>query len=153
MPIGQSKTVWCNLVAKFATSASVATWWPILEPMQMAPLSSITNWATRWRYLQFWPLIGAKWKLGHQVTPLVFVQNLVIRWCHLHWFQSWPSGGTTCRCYNFSHQVASHCLGMPYWQYQLVLSWYPHQPESHQLSLNKVLDSVSEWVSEWQVTS
>merc|ERR1719209_527388 len=27
---------------------------------------------------------------------------------------------------------------MPYLHYQLVLSWYLHQPESHQLSLNKV---------------
>ena len=32
-----------------------------------------------------------------------------------------------------------HCLGMPYWHHQLVLSWYLHQPESHQLSLKKVL--------------
>ena len=31
-----------------------------------------------------------------------------------------------------------HCLGLPYWHYQLVLSWYLHQPESHQLSLQKV---------------
>ena len=40
------------------------------------------------------------------------------------------------------HQVDSlelpHCLGMPYWRYQLVLSWHLHQPESHQLSLIKV---------------
>ena len=28
---------------------------------------------------------------------------------------------------------------MPYWHYQLVLTWYPHQPESHQLSLQNVL--------------
>ena len=31
-----------------------------------------------------------------------------------------------------SNQVDSlalpHCLGMPYWLYQLVLSWYLHQP-------------------------
>ena len=32
----------------------------------------------------------------------------------------------------------SHCLELPYWHYQLVLSWYPHQPESHQLSLTNV---------------
>ena len=31
-----------------------------------------------------------------------------------------------------------HCFGLPYWHYQLVLSWYLHQPESHQLSLQKV---------------
>ena len=34
------------------------------------------------------------------------------------------------------------CLGSPYWHYQLVLAWYLHQPESHQLSLQ----NVSEWV-------
>ena len=27
---------------------------------------------------------------------------------------------------------------MPYWHYQEVLTWYLHQPESHQLSLHKV---------------
>ena len=31
------------------------------------------------------------------------------------------------------------CLGLPYLQYQLVLSWFLDQPESHQLSLQKVL--------------
>ena len=47
------------------------------------------------------------------------------------------------------HQVVSlalpHCLGMPYWHYQLVLSLYLHQPESHQFSLHKVLESLSLW--------
>ena len=37
-----------------------------------------------------------------------------------------------------------HCLGLFYWLYQLVLSWYLHQPESHQLSFKKV----SQWVTE-----
>ena len=31
-----------------------------------------------------------------------------------------------------------HCLGLSYWLYQLVLSWYLHQPESHQLSFNNL---------------
>ena len=48
----------------------------------------------------------------------------------------------------FGHQVVSlvlpHCLGLPFWHYQLVLSLYLHQPESHQLSLQKVSHSVSE---------
>ena len=34
---------------------------------------------------------------------------------------------------------------MPYWHYQLVLSLYFHQPGSHQLSLHKVLESVSQF--------
>ena len=56
-------------------------------------------------------------KVGHQVT-----------------------GGATC---NFGHQVASlplpHCLELPYWYYQFVLSWYLQQQESHQFSLQKGL--------------
>ena len=47
------------------------------------------------------------------------------------------------------HQVVSlalpHCLGMLYWHYQLVLSLYLHQSESHQLSLQKGL-SLSQFV-------
>ena len=30
-----------------------------------------------------------------------------------------------------------HCLELSYWHYQSALSWYVHQPESHQLSLQK----------------
>ena len=37
-----------------------------------------------------------------------------------------------------------HCLGLPYCHYQLVLTWYLHQPESHQLSLHKVLYLVTD---------
>ena len=33
---------------------------------------------------------------------------------------------------------------MPYWHYQLVLSLYIHQPESHQLSLQNLPHSVRE---------
>ena len=47
----------------------------------------------------------------------------------------------------FGHHVVSlvlpNCLGMSYWHYQLVLGWYLHQPESHQLSLKSVSDSVT----------
>ena len=59
------------------------------------------------------------------MAQLALIQNLVIRWHHLHCLQSWPP--------------LPHCLGLPYWHYQFVLSWYLHQPESHQLSLKKVL--------------
>ena len=31
-----------------------------------------------------------------------------------------------------------HCPGLRYWHYQLVLTWYLHQPESHKLSFNNV---------------
>ena len=72
-------------------------------------------------------------KFGHEMAPLAVTnwatkwhnlhhfQNLVTRWHHLHCFQSW------------SH-VLPHCLELPFWHYHLVLSWYLHQPESHQLS-------------------
>ena len=35
-------------------------------------------------------------KFGHQVAQLALVQHLVIRWRHLHCFQSWPPGWVTC---------------------------------------------------------
>ena len=80
---------------------------------------------------------------------------------HLHWRQIWPlvgnlatkfkiwsSGGATCIGSNVVHQVGSHalphCLELPYWHYQLVLTWYLHQPESHQLSLLKVSQLVTD---------
>ena len=68
----------------------------------------------------------------------------------------WSPTGTTGIGSEFGHQVTSlallgfkfgnqvvslalpHCRGMSYWHYQLVLGWYLHQPESHQLSLQKV---------------
>ena len=65
---------------------------------------------------------------------------LVTRWSYVHWlhhlhcFQSWPPDCVT---------ALPHCLELPHWHYQLVLSWYPHQPESHQLSLNKVAHSLT----------
>ena len=37
-------------------------------------------------------------------------------------------------------------LGLPYWHYQLVLSLYLHQPESHQLSFNKWLNRHFPWL-------
>ena len=67
-------------------------------------------------------------KFGHQVTSLALLGSKV------------------------GHQVVSlalpHCLGMPHWYYQLVLSSYLHHPESHQFSLHKV----TQWVSEFQTT-
>ena len=102
---------------------------------QMAPLALVTNLATRWRHLhwlQIWPPDGTtciSCKFGHQMAQLASVQNLVISWRYLHCFQSCPPDCGT---------ALLHCLGLPYWHYQLVLSWYPRQPESHQLSLQKV---------------
>ena len=67
--------------------------------------------------LCLWQCLQIGSTFGHQVTSLALLGSKV------------------------SHQVVSHalphCLGMPYLQYLLVLHWYLHQPESHQLSLHK----------------
>ena len=112
---------------------------------QMASFAIVENLATRWRHLhlfQIWPPDGATGidcKFGHQMAPLALVTNLATRW---HWFKIWSSAGATCIASKVGYQISLlaflHCLGLPYWHYQLVFSWYPHQPESHQLSLNKV---------------
>ena len=91
------------------------------------------------------------------MAPLELVTNLATRCHHLYWFQIWPlddflqiwpPDGTTCITNKFAHQTKSHalpdCLGLPYWHYQLVLTWYLHQPESHQLSLQNLSESVSD---------
>ena len=60
------------------------------------------------------------------MAPLALVANLPTRWRYLQWFQSWPPDCISC--------IAT----LLYWHYQLVLSWYLHQQESHKLSLSKV---------------
>ena len=76
--------------------------------------------------------------------PLALIPNLALQYMH----GQWPPDGTTCITSKSGYQVVllalPHYLGMPYWHYQLVLSLYLHQPESHQLSLHKVLELVSE---------
>ena len=54
-------------------------------------------------------------------------------WHLMYWFQSWPPDLSLI-----------HCLEMPYGHYQLLLSWYVFQPESHQLSLQNLSHSVSD---------
>ena len=66
-------------------------------------------------------------KFGHQMA---LVQNLVISWRHLH--------------SKVGHQIALLALLHLPWHYQLVLSCYPHQPESHQLSLHKVSEGLTD---------
>ena len=54
----------------------------------------------------------------------------------MQWFNIWTSGGATCiRWRHLHYQIV--LVGLPYWHYQQVPSWYLHQPKSHQLSLNK----------------
>ena len=82
---------------------------------------------------------------------LALVKNLATIWRHLHLLQIWLPDGTTCISSKFGHQMAPleslalpHCRGMSYWYYQLVLSLYLHQLDSHQLSLQKVY-SLTQW--------
>ena len=86
---------------------------------------------------------------GNNMASLTLVANLVTRWRHLHKLQIWPPDGATFISCKFGHQMAPlhkstslalpHCLELPPWHYQQVLSWYLHQPESHQLSQQKWL--------------
>ena len=64
----------------------------------LPPKFYLQDFATIWcliHWLQFWPLalkanLVTSCKFGHQV------QNLVIRWRHLHWFQCCPPGWVSC---------------------------------------------------------
>ena len=133
------------LVANLATSGTTCIKCKFNQ--QMAQLELVQNLVIKWHHLhclQSWPphdassIVCTFWspdgatctacKFGLQVAQLALVQNLVISWRHLHCFQSWPPDCVTC--------IAT-LPWIPYWYYQLVLSWYPHQPESHQLSLTK----------------
>ena len=75
------------------------------------------------------------------MVPLALVANLPTRWRHLHVPTSIGS--------KVGHQVGPlellHCLELSCWHYQLVLSWYLHQPESHQLSFTNLLDGPTYW--------
>ena len=75
-------------------------------------------------------------KFGHQMASFALVPTLATRWCHFHLLQIWPPDGATWISWKFSYQMAP-------WHYQLVLSWYLYQPESHQLSFKKVLYSLT----------
>ena len=92
---------------------------------------------------------------------LASATKLTTRGRHLHQLKIWSKSGTTCIHLKFCHLVAPlamvpnlstrlkslslpHCLGMPYGHYQLVLSRYLHQPESHQVSLQNVSELETE---------
>ena len=74
------------------------------------------------------------------VVPLAMFAN---------WFEILTLGNITCIGSKVGHQIVSlafpHCLVMPYWHYQLVLSL--HQPESGQLSFNNVSQSRTPGIS------
>ena len=79
------------------------------------------------------PELGVKGVLEH-VQPLQ--EEICMCQKSENWFKIWSSGDVPCNVSKVGHQVVSlallHCLGLPYWHYQLVLSWYLHQPESTQ---------------------
>ena len=104
----------------------------------MVPLALVAKLATRWRHLhelQIWPQDGTtciSCNIDHQMAPLALVANLPTRWRYLHCFQSWPPDCISC--------IAT----LLYWHYQIILSLYLHQLESHQLSWTKHI-LVSQW--------
>ena len=51
------------------------------------------------------------------------------RWCHLHKVTNLASLALHCDTW-----IATYCIGLPYWHYQLVSSWYPHQLILHKVS-------------------
>ena len=139
---------WVNLSAR-----TVQDWfqWHYLNCHQMAPHALVQNLVTRWHHLhqfQIWSPDGAT----------------CIDSKHLHFFfQIWPPNSSACISFKFCHQMAllwleiwppgwldeshalPHCLGLPNRHYQLVLAWYLHQPESHQLSLQQPLWLTHNW--------
>ena len=66
------------------------------------------------------------------------VLNFTITLHHLNWLQIWSPGGATCNSCKLAListlQSAllefPHCLELPSWHYQLVLTWYLHQVSS-----------------------
>ena len=87
------------------------------------------------------------------MAPFELLPNLVIRSGHLNYFQIWSPDCAICISSKFGHQMAplalvtialSYCLWLTYCFYQFVLSWYLHQPESHQLSFKKVSYSLTD---------
>ena len=115
---------------------------------QRAPFELVPNLTTRWRQLHWLQILPPDsptcitCQFSHQLALLTLFVNFATRWHYLHWFEIWQPGWL-----DESHALP-HCLGLPFWHYQLVLTWYLHQLESHQLSFK----NVSEWVSEWQTS-
>ena len=74
------------------------------------------------------------------------LKKTLARWRPLPWFQFRPPSGTTCISYKFVHQVVPlalpHCFRLSYRHDQLVSTLYLHQPESHQFSLQNLLDGL-----------
>ena len=119
----------------------------------MGPLELVAILATRWRHLSFASRTFCHHMMshpffphfGHQMELLALIANLATRRHHLHQLQIGSP--------KFSHQLAQLAL-LPKLSTRLCylhcyialdcpivwLSWYPHQPESHQLSLHKVCD-------------
>ena len=86
--------LWRHLVAKFATNANGAIWWPILQLMQVTPpCGQILN-LYKWNHIgqicnQIWNL--CKWR--HLVANLATNSSGAIWWTILQLMQIAPPGG------------------------------------------------------------
>merc|ERR1712105_269725 len=103
-------------------------------------LALAPNLVTRWRHLHLFQICPPDGATKNQVC----FNSIIKLWRrpgNLHWFQYWPSDHLQ-KFYTWSPGfvtgIATYCLELSCWYYYLVLSWYLHQPESHQLSLQKV---------------
>ena len=85
MPGDEDGRYICVNIARGTTDPEIdsVTWTNFVN--NMAPLALVANLATCISCI-----------FGHQVTQRGLVQNLVMRWCHLHCLQSWPLGWVTC---------------------------------------------------------
>ena len=96
-----------------------------------------------------------------QVALLALVPILATRCLYLNWLRKWPPDGTTCISCRFSQQLAflqyvkilaikwCHLLAQDSifatrWHHSYCHIAYPHQPESHKLGLQIVLESLSD---------
>ena len=133
-PLGGPIYNWCkwrHLVAKFATDASSATWWPhlyngprVLRNIFKPKLFQIDFSQNQMALLALVIILLTEAdtctsdKFCHQMVPFALVVNLATRWCYLHQLQIVPPGGATCIWSKFGHQVAPlafpNCLGLPY---------------------------------------
>ena len=128
-PIGSSRA---NLIidSTFNFHNSIAYWrqmWQILSQIVLCGWLCSYEWGS-------W-FVSARDRL--EVLPSqAWVQNW-FQWYNLNWLQVWPPdgatsiwlqiwppGGRTCISYKpVWFTCIGHCLGLPYWYDQLVLSW------------------------------
>ena len=97
---GGDSIIWVDLSAKiFQNWFQGTTCIGCKFGYQMAPLEFDYKFGHHLHQSQTWPLRGGtsiNWRLVHQAAPLALALSLIIRWWHLHLFQSCLPGWVTC---------------------------------------------------------